>query len=109
MLEPIIRKNAFEGKGEVTLRPLLTDEQKNEKIQMYAEVTIPEGASLGIHRHRGNAESYYILSGTGLYTDDGKTYEVHAGDTTYCADSHCHGLENTGDSDLRFMALIIPS
>ena len=43
MLEPIIRKNAFGGKGEVTLRPLLTDEQKNEKIQMYAEVTIPEG------------------------------------------------------------------
>ena len=31
MLEPIIRKNAFGGKGEVTLRPLLTDEQKNEK------------------------------------------------------------------------------
>lgn len=28
MLEPIIRKNAFGGKGEVTLRPLLTDEQK---------------------------------------------------------------------------------
>ena len=53
MLEPIVRKNAFGGKGEVTLRPLLTDEQKNEKIQMYAEVTIPEGASLGIHWHRG--------------------------------------------------------
>ena len=44
MLEPIIRKNAFGGKGEVTLQPLLTDEQKNKKIQMYAEVTIPEGA-----------------------------------------------------------------
>lgn len=109
MLEPIIRKNAFGGKGKVTLRPLLTDEQKNEKIQMYAEVTIPEGASLGIHWHRENAESYYILAGTGLYTDDGKTYEVHASDTTYCADGHCHGLENTGDGDLKFMALIIPS
>lgn len=33
MLEPIIRKNAFGGKGEVTLRPLLTDEQKNEKFK----------------------------------------------------------------------------
>ena len=91
MLEPIIRKNAFEGKGEVILRPLLADEQKKGKVQMYAEVTIPKGASLGIHRHAGNAESYYILSGTGLYTDDGKTYEVHAGDTTYCADGHSHG------------------
>ena len=80
MLEPIVRKNAFGGKGEVILRPLLTDEQKKEKVQMYAEVTIPKGASLGVHRHTGNAESYYILAGTGLYTDDGKTYEVHAGD-----------------------------
>ena len=34
MFEPIVRKNAFGGKGEVTLRPLLTDEQKNEKIHM---------------------------------------------------------------------------
>lgn len=109
MLEPIIRKNAFGGKGEVTLQPLLTDEQKNKKIQMYTEVTIPEGASLGIHWHRGNAESCYILAGTGLYTDDEKTYEVHAGDTTYCADGHYHGLENTGDGDLKFMTLIIPS
>lgn len=72
MLEPIVRKNAFGGKGEVILRPLLTDEQKKEKVQMYAEVTIPKGASLGVHRHTGNAESYYILAGTGLYTDDGK-------------------------------------
>lgn len=39
MLEPIVRKNAFGGKGEVILRPLLTDEQKKEKVQMYAEVT----------------------------------------------------------------------
>lgn len=66
MLEPIVRKNAFGGKGEVILRPLLTDEQKKEKVQMYAEVTIPKGASLGVHRHTGNAESYYILAGTGL-------------------------------------------
>lgn len=56
MLEPIVRKNAFGGKGEVILRPLLTDEQKKEKVQMYAEVTIPKGASLGVHRHTGNAE-----------------------------------------------------
>ena len=35
MLEPIIRKNAFGGKGEVTLRPLLTDEQKNEMYDYF--------------------------------------------------------------------------
>lgn len=109
MLAPIIRKNAFGGKGEVTLQPLLTEKEKKGKIQTYAEVTIPPGASLGVHRHVDNAESYHILSGIGLYTDDEKTYEVRPGDTMYCADGHCHGLENTGNSDLKFMALIIPS
>ncbi len=109
MLEKIIRKNAAGGKGEVILQPLLTEEQKGTKIGTYAEVTIPAGSSLGLHRHTGNAESYYILSGKGLYTDDDKTYEVSAGDATYCADGHSHGLENTGTTDLKFMALIINS
>ena len=34
MLEPIIRKNAFGGKGEVALRALMTEERKNEKVRM---------------------------------------------------------------------------
>ena len=49
------------------------------------------------------------MSGKALYTDNGKTYEVKAGDTTFCADGESHGIENIGDEDLNFIALIIKS
>ena len=52
-------------------------------------------------------ETYYLLSGEGLYHDNDKSYPVKAGDVTFCADGGTHGLDNTGDSDLTFMALII--
>ena len=42
-----------------------------------------------------------------MYHDNDKSYPVKAGDVTFCEDGGCHGLDNTGDTDLTFMALII--
>ena len=62
---------------------------------------------MGVHRHEGDGEIYYILSGHGLYTDNEDTYEVRPGDAMFCKNGNCHGLENTGEEDLVFMGLII--
>ena len=35
------------------------------------------------------------------------SYAVKAGDVTFCPDGTGHALDNTGDTDLVFMALII--
>ena len=42
-----------------------------------------------------------------LYNDNGTKYEVHAGDTTFTSDGAGHAIENIGDEDLVFMALIL--
>ena len=42
-----------------------------------------------------------------MYDDNGKKYPVKAGDVTFCCDGNGHALDNTGDTDLVFMALII--
>ena len=99
--------NKAGGKGEIFITHLLTPAEMVGKCEMFAKVTIPVGASLGIHQHTGNNETYHILQGVAAYTDNGKVYEVKAGDTTYCADGDTHGIENTGDVDLIFIALII--
>lgn len=107
---PIIEPNtvtAKKGKGEIFITHLLTQEEMVGKCAMFARVRVPAGASLNVHQHVGNNETYHILQGKGLYTDNDKTYEVKAGDTTYCADGDTHGLENIGDEDLIFIALII--
>ena len=110
---PIIEQNTVSamnkagGKGEMFITHLLTPKEMLGKCEMFASVKIPVGASLGVHQHVGNNETYYILQGTGLYTDNGKTYTVKAGDTTFCAEGDTHGIENIGDDDLIFIALII--
>ena len=100
-------KNKAGGKGEIFITHLLTPEEMVGKCGMFAKVKIPVGASLGVHQHVGNNETYHLLQGKGLYTDNGKTYEVKAGETTFCADGDTHGIENIGDDDLIFIALII--
>ena len=107
---PIIEQNtvsAKKGKGEIFITHLLTPKEMGDKCAMFASVKIPVGASLDVHQHVDNNETYYILQGTGLYTDNGETYTVKAGDTTFCADGDTHGIENIGDDDLIFIALII--
>ena len=39
--------------------------------------------------------------------DDGKAVPVEAGDVTFCEDGKGHGMKNTGNEDLEFIALIL--
>lgn len=99
--------NMAGGKGQVRIKHLLEKEALGEKCRLYAEVTIYPGSSLGYHEHQGESESYYILSGEAIYSDDNKKYPVKAGDVTLTTSGHGHGLEPTGSEPLVFMALIL--
>lgn len=105
--EVVKEKNKAGGKGEITIEKLLSAKELDGKCGMFAKVTVPPGASLGIHEHHGNTETYHILQGKALYNDNGKDVEIGVGKTTFCADGEKHGIENIGDEDLVFMALII--
>lgn len=109
-MEKVIQRNAYGGQGEVILEKLLDAGKLNGKCGLYARVTIPAGSSLGYHVHHGDAESYYVLSGRGVYDDDGVKRPVGPGEVTYTGDGHGHAFDNTGGAeDLVFMALIILS
>ena len=99
--------NKAGGKGEITIEHLLTPTELDGKCGMFAKVTIPPGASLGVHPHNGNTETYHIIQGEGLYNDNGKEVKIGVGTTTFCPDGEVHGIENVGDIDLIFIALII--
>ena len=108
----IIEQNsvkAKKGKGEITITHLLTSQELGDKCAMFAKVTIPPGASIGVHFHKGNTETYHIIQGEALYNDNGKEMKIGVGTTTFCPDGEQHGIENVGKDDLIFMALIINS
>lgn len=100
-------ENMCGGEGCVVIKHILGKEELNGKCGLYAEVTIGKGCSLGYHEHHGESETYYILSGKGDYNDNGAIRPVTDGDVTFTPSGRGHGLVNTGDDDLIFMALII--
>lgn len=100
-------ENMCGGKGHVVIERLLGEKELNGKCGLYAKVTIEPGCSLGYHEHHGESETYFILSGKGDYNDNGEVIPVKAGDCTVTGDGCGHGLANTGNEALVFMALII--
>ena len=100
-------ENMCGGKGHVIIEHILGEKELNGKCGLYAKVTIEPGCTLGYHEHKGESETYYILSGEGSYNDNGTIRPVKAGDVTFTSNGSGHGLDNTTDEDLVFMALII--
>lgn len=106
--EPIRAEKKAGGKGYILIEHLITPAQMKDKCGMFAKVTIKPGCSLGYHKHQGNNETYHIIAGEGLYDDNGKEkIKVKVGDTTFCPNGESHSIENTGSTDLIFIALII--
>ena len=95
------------GAGFITREQLVSSEEVGEACRMYAKISVLPNCEIGYHEHHGESETYYIIQGQGEYNDNGKYRPVKAGDITFTPDNHGHGLANTGNTDLVFMALII--
>lgn len=95
------------GKGSVEIRHIVSAEELNGHGNMYAQVVLKPGCSIGWHQHIGNTEPYFILEGQGTFIDnDGSKIEVGPGDVCYIEVGQSHAMENNSDKDLVFMALI---
>ena len=95
--------------GDVRLEKLVGTDIMGDKLSLYARVVVPPHATVPYHKHEGNGEVYYFLSGEGEYNDNGTVRTVKPGDVTWTPDGSSHGVVNNGDSELTFMALIINS
>jgi len=85
---------------------LLTAQQRGTAIRLFARVIVQPCEELAFHTHQGDAEAYYILSGTGLYTDGVTERTVAANDVTFCPDGGSHGIRCISAEPLVFLALI---
>ena len=57
------------------------------------------GSAIGYHLQRED-EIYYVLSGRGMMTIDGKEFEVGPGDAVLTRPGSSHGLKQVGKEDL---------
>lgn len=101
------RPNMRGGKGTVMITPIADGDQLPAKCRLFSTITLPAGASIGVHTHEGECEMFYILQGRVVITDDGVTYEAHPGDCILTHSGHSHGVENPGKEPVVMVANIV--
>lgn len=82
-------------------------DQLGPSIKTYAKIIVPPGTRMGYHQHNGDFEIYYVVKGQGIYNDNGVEVPAKPGDVFRCADGEFHAIQNTGEEDLEFIALIV--
>lgn len=102
------KPSPFGGKGDITVRNLLNGpEELYDKGRVFAHTTVYPGAGLGYHIHTNESETYYILSGKGLFNDNGTMVPVSAGDVTFTGAGEGHSIEAAGEEPVEMIALIL--
>jgi mannose-6-phosphate isomerase-like protein (cupin superfamily) len=79
-----------------------------EGISFCAEDQTP-GRRMRIHKHLHNDEIIFIHKGKGTLTLDEERVEVNSGDVVFVPRGTWHGLDNTGDENLRMIFQYSPA
>lgn len=69
-------------------------------------ITVPPGKSaFPYHAHSSMEEMCIVLSDSGTLRQDGKTYAIKEGDVVGSGIGKAHQITNTGDVELRYLAI----
>lgn len=74
---------------------------------LVSQVELDPGAEIAEHTHDRSEEIYWILSGSGVFRDDGREVPANPGDLVLTRMGHSHGLRNTGQEPLVFLAVVV--
>ena len=76
---------------------------KTPKLALvFRKRALQPGSGIGYHEQKED-EIYYVLSGHGMMTIDGKAFEVGPGDAVLTRPGSSHGLKQMGYEDLVIM------
>ncbi len=103
-----VHKEFLGGKGTLTNTHFINQEDAAGKGRLFVKSMLTPGSSIGPHTHKGDFETYYILSGRALVTDnDGTQHILEAGDVMFTQNGESHSIENCGDVNLEYIAIIL--
>lgn len=102
-----MKENFLGGKGTLTNINFLDKEDSCGTGRLFVKTILTPGSSIGNHTHKGDFENYYILTGKALVNDNGEEHILEPGDSILCKNGDSHSIENVGDTDLEYIALIL--
>ncbi len=95
------------GEIKLLLSDLADFDERNQKLRTFALAQLKPGEAVEFHVHTNECEYYYILSGRGIYNDNGTESEILPGAVTFTPSGTGHGIKNNGKEMLEFIALIL--
>ena len=104
--DPQYAEHVQGGEGRILRDPLLTDNRLGGTLSYVSQITLEPGCSIGIHRHVGDNELYFLTAGEATYTENGVESHVKKGDALFCEEGSTHGILNCGNEPLTFIAVI---
>ena len=96
-----------EGKEKMFKTNLADFDLWDPKVRLFSLVQVKPGEEVEYHMHVGESETFFILSGQGIYNDNGTKVDVTPGMVTFTPSGQGHSIKNTGDEILNFIALIV--
>ena len=94
---------------EAILRELLhPDKAKLEIRYSLAHATVRPGQSSKPHKLK-TSEVYYILEGEGIMHVNEESAKVRSGQAIYIPPNSMQYIQNTGNSDLKFLCIVDPA
>lgn len=106
-METEVRREVRGGTGNVAFQHFFKKDEIRAHTRLCSRMTLPPGASIGLHKHEGEDELYIVTRGKGLI-DDGQTMEpVQAGDAVLTGKGESHAVVNNGQEELEIIAIIM--
>ena len=109
-LEKVVSENPRGGPGKMDCLYAfqMGKAPEGSAFQVTAINTLEPGCGVGYHQHPDNEELYAIISGHGVFIDNGNVEKpVGPGDITLTLKGESHGLTNTGNEPLRLLAVVV--
>ena len=100
-------ENMRGGDGTIVLRHFLNKDEFYGKGRLFSQITVKPGCSSGYHEHHGESEIFAVISGNGLFNDNGEEMPVAAGDVLVTSSGKGHAIACVGSCPLELVALII--
>jgi len=106
-MEKEVRERMRGGTGSVEFLHIFRKEELKGKVRLMARLRLSTGSSIGYHLHDGEEEVFYILTGTGVLTEQGVATTVGPGDAVLTRSGEGHSIENRGAEPLELIATIL--
>jgi len=106
-METEVRERMRDGTGTVEVLHVFRSRELKGRTRLFARLRLAAGSSIGFHRHEGEEEIFYILSGAGEVSEGGPFSTVGPGDAVLTGDGGGHSIANTGEVPLEFLAVIL--